>query len=165
MFTIQSSFLDSYNTVDNIDVISDEYMSIVDFEERVAWLCDILEESKVYTYSLQGLGLDWYLDLSADLPIIVEQLPGVIKKVQSQKACILELYEQGVERVLIFTPNSEGAELYEISCETLIVREKIGDKVLIESQALLDMLNEFYNNFLESCHKLTLIPVSKLIGQ
>lgn len=65
-------------------------------------------------FVVSGFGQEkWPVSVDTDLPIFLEQLPDLLKSIESRKNFRLDFYEQGVERYLSFILSD--AE-YSISC-------------------------------------------------
>lgn len=64
---------------------------------------------------ISGFGQErWPVDVGTDLTVLLEQLPSVIRLISTGESAELDLYEQGIERVLVFAPADEWCD---ISCE------------------------------------------------
>lgn len=60
-----------------------------------------------FTFTLQGLGQGvWPVDVRYDLATVIEQLPGVIGALVQSQPVALQLYGQGIEKLVEFA--SEG---------------------------------------------------------
>src|SRR5438270_139453 len=75
-----------------------------------------LADSGAADFTVSGFGQTrWPLDLGTDLPVFLEQLPAAISAVGAGTAFSLDFYEQGVERVIHFSP---WRDLYSAKCES-----------------------------------------------
>jgi hypothetical protein len=54
---------------------------------------------------------DWNLDVKYDLSIILEQLATALAELRAGREGEIELYSQGVERVLVFTPQADRVRI------------------------------------------------------
>lgn len=65
-------------------------------------------------FIVSGFGQErWPVSVDTDLPIFLEQLPDLLKSIESRKNFRLDFYEQGVERYLSFILLDDE---YSISC-------------------------------------------------
>ena len=69
-------------------------------------LCDRLERSKIVKFRIEGFGKEpWPVDVYTDFDTVIEQCCNFLEFLEtpSSKTGEIYLYEQGVERRLIFT--------------------------------------------------------------
>jgi hypothetical protein len=82
-----------------------------DFDTLVIEGCQLLGEAGC-RFRMGGFGQDdWGLDVSYDLSTVVEQLPDVLVALRHDAEVELDLYAQGVERTVTFTPDGEYVNL------------------------------------------------------
>jgi len=56
-------------------------------------------------FFVSGFGQDrWSLDIGTDLCVFLEQLPDALRAINNGKAAEIDFYEQGIERLIIFSP-------------------------------------------------------------
>lgn len=79
-------------------------------------VCDALEDQGKSQLIVSGFGQQrWPVDVRTDLSVLLEQLPDLIESVSSGAPAELDFYEQGIERLLLFTP---VAESYDVLCQS-----------------------------------------------
>lgn len=79
-------------------------------------ICEALAEAEIAWFRVSGFGQDlWKVDVRTDLPVLLEQLPEAIAAAAAGSSFILDFYEQGIERRLVFIPN--GNE-FVVRCES-----------------------------------------------
>jgi hypothetical protein len=86
-------------------------------EEIIYLLCNQLEDSKQVQFRVEGFGnLPWPVDMSTDLPCVLEQISDLLEflDMPTSDLCYLDFYEQGIQRRLIF--KKQGA-LVSINCK------------------------------------------------
>ncbi|WP_052069456.1 hypothetical protein [Streptacidiphilus albus] len=84
-----------------------------DFESLVMAACGMLGDTDC-RFHIQGFGsLEWPVDVAYDLSAFIEQLPDLIARIRMQSHAELDMYSQGIERTLEFTPKGD---LVEIRC-------------------------------------------------
>jgi hypothetical protein len=84
-----------------------------DFEGLVMAACGTLGDTDC-RFHMQGFGsLEWPVDVAYDLSVFMEQLPDLIARIRMQSHADLDMYSQGIERTLEFTPKGD---LVEIRC-------------------------------------------------
>lgn len=60
-------------------------------------------------FSISGFGQEkWPVDIGTDLSVLLEQMPDAIRAINSNLAFEIDLYEQGVERLISFSPSKEN---------------------------------------------------------
>lgn len=78
-----------------------------DYEPLVMQLCEILADTDC-RFVIAGFGCDdWRADVAYDLSVVVEQLPSLLAGIRLRVEVELDLYSQGIERSLQFTPQEE----------------------------------------------------------
>ncbi|MFB6568953.1 hypothetical protein [Streptomyces noursei] len=87
----------------------------VEYENLVMEACDVLADTDC-DFHVAGFGSsEWALDVSYDLSAFMEQFPELLAGVRSRRYVEVDLYSQGVERVIQFHP--EG-DMVKIRCES-----------------------------------------------
>ena len=69
-------------------------------------ICDALHDAGTVSFCVQGFGeARWRVDVGTDLLVVLEQLPSLYSWIvdSGQDDFILDFYEQGVERTLVFS--------------------------------------------------------------
>ena len=70
--------------------------------------------SKESFFRVSGFGeMNWPATLDTDLPVFLEQLPGILSAVFLAKLTNIDFYEQGIERTVFLNPVKS---FYELSC-------------------------------------------------
>ena len=69
--------------------------------------CDILAESSALRFIVTVFGERWPVDLATDLAVVLEQLPDTLHALREGRSAVLDFYEQGIERVLLFSGGDE----------------------------------------------------------
>ena len=73
--------------------------------------CEILSTTDA-RFFVQGFGLDdWNLDVKYDLSIFLEQTSDVLMGLHARDDSQIDLYSQGVERILTFHPYEESVRI------------------------------------------------------
>jgi hypothetical protein len=63
-------------------------------------ICEALAEEGSVRFVVDGFGQDpWPVDVRTDLPVVIEQVPAVLKALRSGFSTSLGFYEQGIQRV------------------------------------------------------------------
>ncbi|MUL36521.1 hypothetical protein [Gloeocapsopsis dulcis] len=120
------------NQWESEDEIDREYETkfeeVEDVIEILFVLCKELEESNLVRFRVEGFGkMPWPVDVRTDFEIVLEQLPDLIKFLDTTEAITgyLDFYEQGIERRLVF--NKVG-DLVKINCQPFPVINKPSDE-------------------------------------
>ncbi|MGP3973162.1 hypothetical protein ACTWQF_03825 [Streptomyces sp. 8N114] len=86
-----------------------------DYESLVMDSCELLSQTNC-KFEISGFGQDsWPVDVSYDLSSVIEQLPAALTALQKDVEAVIDLYGQGIERALTFTP---GGETVTIRCSS-----------------------------------------------
>ncbi|OXM87397.1 hypothetical protein [Paenibacillus rigui] len=94
--------------IENVYVESSEErvydQDLDDGRSVIADICKIFGSTNKIVFYVSGFGQDiWPVDCTFDLPVIVEQLPSIIKKIkQGDFNFELDFYEQGIESTIDF---------------------------------------------------------------
>lgn len=115
-------------------------------EGILADICEVLEESKKIKFDITGFGMEkWPVDCRFDLLCVVGELPGIINRFyQNSYDFILDFYEQGIERVLIF---KEKEDSIVITCESHNKWVPDPQVEYISKSELVNTILELYNKF------------------
>lgn len=108
-------FLDLPKNVTALDGLPLPADDLDTYEILVMYACDLLSRTDA-RFHLGGFGSeDWNLDIRYDFSIFMEQFPGLMHALASREEFQLDLYSQGVERVLIFYPYDDSVRIRCIS--------------------------------------------------
>ncbi|MHB9861852.1 hypothetical protein [Streptomyces sp. YIM S03343] len=78
-----------------------------DYESLVMDACELLAETDC-RFHVAGFGQDpWPVDVSYDLSSVIEQLPQACTALRRKERARIDLYGQGIERVIAFDPVAE----------------------------------------------------------
>lgn len=87
-----------------------------DYETLVMEACSALSDAGGGRFHIGGFGSDeWPLDVAYDLSAFMEQLPSLLAGVREQREVEVDLYSQGIERTLTFSPSGD---LVMIHCDS-----------------------------------------------
>ena len=80
-------------------------------------ICEVLADTGAADFRVSGFGQDpWPVDVRTDLPVLLEQLPTAIAaSAEPTSGFILDFYEQGIERRLVFIPSNQE---FTVTCES-----------------------------------------------
>ncbi|MFK4086133.1 hypothetical protein ACI2LF_18625 [Kribbella sp. NPDC020789] len=82
---------------------SDEYESLV------IEACSALADTGRVKFHIGGFGSEeWPLDIAYDLSAFMEQFPSLLAGVRERREVEVDLYSQGIERTLFFSPNADA---------------------------------------------------------
>jgi hypothetical protein len=132
----------------------DEY-ELETAEAQLMAACALIADARVADFRLFCCGEQpWPVDVRTDLAILLEQLPGLLQAlVEATPSFPLQMYEQGIETVLVFT-RMDG--MLRIHCEPLLAggENRFGahDEVLAV-EALVRALADVLSNFIECCER------------
>jgi hypothetical protein len=83
----------------------------VHYESLVMLACEQLHETDC-RFHMSGFGdPDWRVDVWYDLSVVVEQLPDLLDGIRARRRAEVDIYSQGVERMLTFRPVGAGWEI------------------------------------------------------
>ena len=83
----------------------------VDFQSLVMDAWGLLGEAGC-RFRMGGFGQDdWNLNVSYDMSTIIEQLPDVLVALERGAESDIDLYSQGIERTITFTPDGDYIDL------------------------------------------------------
>lgn len=103
--------------------------------------CALLAQARAGDLVLTGFGRDpWPLDVSYDMSAFVEHLPALLDGVRAGDDVEVDLYPQGVECTLAFTPSGD---VVEIRCASRTAWQPAPEVERVARDDLLDMLDRF----------------------
>ncbi len=77
-------------------------------------ICQALEDHRVIRFLVSGFGVpDWQADVSADLEMVLEDLPEAIRRAGRGQGFTLGFHEQTLQRTLEFAPSGDH---FTVSC-------------------------------------------------
>ena len=82
-------------------------------------ICDVLETAGVCFTVRVCSDDDWPVTVTTDLVVVLEQIGDVLASLARNQECTLDFYEQGVERIVTFTPRNEDML---IQCNDMITK-------------------------------------------
>lgn len=88
-------------------------------ESQLLAACELIADAGVADFRLLCCGEHpWPVDVRTDLPVFLEQLPGLLQALQvGSPSFQLRMYEQGIETVLAFTRTGDRLQ---VRCEPLL---------------------------------------------
>lgn len=100
------------------------------------------------TFSVSGFGqVVWPVDVSTDLPILMEQLPSALNALAEGRPAQIDFYEQGLERSL--TLSVEGDTCL-VNCRSWSIWQPDPAQETLELRQLREMLANVLATFLRS---------------
>ena len=79
-----------------------------DYESLVIELCQVLAEAEGARFTLSGFGREpWPMSVDYDMSVLLEQLPDLLENLESGDLFRLDMYSQGTEAKLEFSPNGD----------------------------------------------------------
>lgn len=97
-------------------------------------------------FVVSGFGQEnWPVDIGTDLSVFLEQIPDALGAIESGVETEIDFYEQGIERVITFTPCENT---YHASCASRTNWQPDPEVEKIESAHLKQMLIDVRNEFL-----------------
>ncbi|NEW04689.1 hypothetical protein GK047_01475 [Paenibacillus sp. SYP-B3998] len=127
-------------------------------------ICKIFEESKKIQFIVSGFGQKrWSVDCGIDLVTIIEQLPDILKKLNSDDYnFVLDFYEQGIERVIQF---EEYADFIKLKCLSRTSWIPNPVEIIMDKGQVLYMFKSLYDMFVKLaeyyCYDLANHPLYK----
>lgn len=108
-------------------------------------ICDILDGQGSIEFIVDGFGQErWPVDVAFDLPVVVEQVPKVIQSICLEKPCVIDFYEQGLERTVEVMP---GVELVRLRCSSRTQWVPSPNEESVSTTMFLAMLRAFHTDF------------------
>jgi hypothetical protein len=109
--------------------------------------CRALASAGHTRFIVRGFGQDpWPVDTFYDLAVVVEQVPDVIGALRRDEAATLGFWEQGIQRLLNFTPHGEDVTA---ECASMTDWRPAPEVIELPRQELLDMLERFLASFID----------------
>ncbi|AEV66851.1 hypothetical protein [Acetivibrio clariflavus] len=107
-----------------LDAIKKDIYDFKDYDDElddgrsiIKDICEIFADTGKILFSVSGFGDEnWAVDCSFDLPVIIEQLPEIIRKINNNDYnFVLDFYEQGIEREIEFI---DGVQFVKLICKS-----------------------------------------------
>jgi hypothetical protein len=113
----------------------------------IADICEVFENTDNIRFIVSGFCNDpWPVDCRVDLPVIIEQLPDILRKMNEDDFnFILDFYEQGIEREINFKSNHDNVILECISRNNWVPKPNI---IIMSKDEVKQMIDKFYKEFL-----------------
>lgn len=110
-------------------------------------ICEVFADTGKIQFMVSGFGDSrWPVDCRFDLPTIIEQLPGIIKKIKKDDFTFnLDFYEQGVERKINFKDDKDSVILECISRSNWIPKPI---KLKMKKREVSRVFNGLYKDFM-----------------
>ena len=119
-----------------------------DYRSVLADICEVFENNNHISFHVSGFGeKEWPVDCRFDLLSIIEQLPQIIEKLHNK--CfdfVLDFYEQGIERTLIFREQLDDVL---ILCESETNWIPVPDNIVMNKRQIADVFLNLYSEFNE----------------
>lgn len=113
----------------------------------VKYFCRYISEQEQCRFLISGFGdMSWPVDIESDLATFIPQLPYALIAIEQGKNFNLDLFEQGVERYMNFSPLIDGLWLVRCRCYTKWVSNP--DEHAISTIELKAMIESFLSVFL-----------------
>lgn len=142
----------SFSTLANQEISKANECCYIDLEntsEVLDYASDVLSEN--CSFHISGFGQNsWPVDVRTDLPVFLEQLPGLVVDIQHRNNSELDFYEQGIERKLVFVFKKN---YYEVHCYSQTDWVPSQQPEVIASEDLLCMLFEIKKEFCAQVEK------------
>ncbi|SFR69520.1 hypothetical protein [Anaeromicropila populeti] len=148
MFNMEIKTIIPLNTIkiDNCG-IGDYDDELDDGRSVIMDICKIMGNTEQILFCVSGFGDDkWTVDCRFDLPIIIEQLPEIIRRINNKDFNFkLDFYEQGIEREIVFVNDVECVRLVCISRTNWIPKP---NNIKMRKEEVSLIFNNLYKNFL-----------------
>ena len=127
------------NTRQYDDELDDGRSVIVD-------ICETFRDADEVLFVVSGFGQEsWYVDCFYDLPIIIEQIPEIIRSISENNYNFgLDFYEQGIEREIQFKDNGNYVSLV---CISRTDWKPVPDKIDMRKEDIKTMFEDLYKSF------------------
>ena len=126
---------------------SAERTDLDDFPTLIMVTCDLLGETDC-RFRAGGFGHDeWAVDVSYDLSTLMEQLPDALSGLRAGEPSEIDLYGQGLERTLYFSPDGVWVD---IECRSRTSWTPAPAVVRQGKDALVEMLEKLARDFAEA---------------
>jgi hypothetical protein len=118
-----------------------------DYEYLVKVACAVLGETDA-AFRIGGFGRDdWSFDVGYDMSAFVEELPRLIDSLHSGRETEIDLYPQGVERTLTFSPVGEEVRITCVSRTSWVPRP---DTEVCPAEELMGMCVRLAHDFADA---------------
>ncbi|MDC4814949.1 hypothetical protein NQ815_14575 [Acinetobacter baumannii] len=122
-----------------------------EYDTEISVLADICAEfskNKLNQFKIQAFSNElWPVDIETDLVVLLEQLPACIREINLGSDCSVDLYEQGINREILFKFNQGNYTCYGQSHDGTWAPSYVED---VSQSDLLKMLRAFLNQFLSA---------------
>jgi len=110
-------------------------------------ICENFEQCGKIFFEVGGFGQDsWPVDCRFDLLSVIEQVPDIVRKIRrNQYNFVLDFYEQGIERKIVFKDNYSNIEM---SCESRLGWNPDPKKITMDKEAIKNIFIKLYEDFL-----------------
>lgn len=148
MFSMELKNTIPFNNIKtNIYDINEYDDELDDGRSVISDVCAIFANTEKIIFSISGFGEEnWPVDCRFDLPVIIEQLPVIISKINNEDFDFkLDFYEQGIEREIIFSDADDVVNLECVSRNGWIPKPS---KIEMKKENISTMFRKFYEDFL-----------------
>lgn len=127
-------------------------------------ICEAFRDSEEILLVISGFGEEsWPVDCLYDLPIIIEQLPEILRRISKNNYNFeLDFYEQGIEREIQFKDNGSYVS---VICISRTDWKPFPDKIDMLQEDIKNMFVNLYTSFISYgealCFKLINHPMLK----
>ena len=120
---------------------------IDDFQSLVVVACGILAETDCRFHAAGFGDGDWPVDVSYDLSALMEQLPDALNALRTGRACEIDFYGQGIERILYFTID---VPLVNVECRSGTSWTPVPAVVRHDKEMLVELLERMAKDFADA---------------
>jgi hypothetical protein len=148
MFSMELKTIKPLNNIKTSVYDMNEYDNELDDGRSViSDICEILADTEKIIFYVSGFGDEsWPVDCRFDLPIIIEQLPEIVSKINNKDYNFkLDFYEQGIEREIIFIDDAEVVNLECISRNGWVPEPS---RIEIKKENISTIFQKFYEDFI-----------------
>lgn len=136
----------------NVYDISEYDNELDDGRSVISDICEIFADTEEMVLSVSGFGDEnWSVDCRFDLPVIIEQLPEIISKMNNRDFNFkLDFYEQGIEREINFIDGDDDDDDEVVNLECISKNDWVPEpsEIKMRKKNVSTMLIKFYENFL-----------------
>lgn len=131
----------------NVYDINEYDNELDDGRSVISDICEVFADTEKMIFSVSGFGDEnWPVDCRFDLPVIIEQLPEIVSKINNKDFNFkLDFYEQGIEREIIFTDAEEEVNLECISRNAGVSEPS---KIEMKKENISTLFRKLYKDFL-----------------
>ena len=110
-------------------------------------ICRWLARYELVRFEVSGFGQEkWPVDVSVDLAVVAEQIPGVLQGLLEQREVELDFYEQGIQRLLTFERATDDEVT--VSCRSGVTGwEPVPQEYVVGRRDVIEMLWRFGQRF------------------